>query len=160
MAHLKRAIIFVGLLSVSALAASALGQTNDIFRFTDGYFLGGHGPVHLIHDDAKPEIGLGDEYNLRLSFRANEGAPNPCSRREEKACRLIQQVIVKHEDGSEEFVAGWKEGLEFQADDAVGFGIPLITIPRTAPIGDVLLVVKMVKKGETIFRKEWPMKIW
>lgn len=144
------------------------GQTGDVFEFTDGYFTSSYGPVHLIHDDIDLRVHLGGEYDLRVGFKVNVGALNPCSRREEKQCRLIHQVIVRGSDGKEEFVAGWKVGLEFMVGaerigvdgELVSFGIPSMAIPRTSPTENIFLVVKIVKEDQEIYRKEWPIQIW
>lgn len=142
-------------------------KDNPVFEFTDGYFTSSYGPVHLVHDEVDLRVSLGEEYHLRVGFKVNVGASNPCSRREEKKCRLIQQVIAKGADGKEEFVAGWKVGLEFSvgsekigADgELVNFGIPSITIPRTSPTENTFLMVKIVKEDQGIYLKEWPIEI-
>ena len=136
------------------------GQTTELFNFTDGYFKAGGRPVHLIHDGVRVDVALGGEYNLWLSFKVNEGVTNPCSAREEQPCRVIQQLVQRNSDGGETYVAGWKNGLEFRADESVGFGIPAMLVPRTTPFENVFLVVKIVKEDKEHFRKEWPVFVW
>jgi len=161
-------ILFLTLaIGIFVFNRSIFSQTNSVFEFTDGYFTSNYGPVHLAHDEVDLRISLGSEYDLRLGFKVNVGASNPCSRREEKECRLIHQVVVKGTDGKEEFVAGWKVGLEFNvgaekigsAGESVNFGIPSMAIPRTSPTESTFLVIKIVKEDEEVYRKEWPIEI-
>lgn len=145
------------------------GQTGDVFEFTDGYFTSSsYGPVHLVHDDIDLRVRLGDEYDLSVGFKVNVGTLNPCSRREEKQCRLIHQVVARNSDGTEEFVAGWKVGLEFTVGqekigvdkESINVGLSSVAIPRTASTENTFLVVKIVKEDQEIYRKEWPIQIW
>ena len=144
-----------------------LQEDSTVFELTDGYFTSSYGPVHLMHDKVDLRIRLGNEYDLRLGFKVKVGALNPCSRREEKECYLIHQIVVKDVNGKEEFVAGWKIGLAFRAgsekvgkeDESIGFGIPSMMVPRTSPTQDTFLVVKIVKEDQEIYRKEWPIEM-
>lgn len=164
----KRTLILVLISGLMFLVTTSSAQEPSWLKFTDGYFTSNYGPVHLAHDKVDLRISLGNEYHLRLSFEVNVGVSNPCSRREEKECLLIQQVVVRGADGKEEFVAGWKTGLGFSVGaekmggdgESVGFGIPLITIPRTSPTKNTFLVVKIVKEDQEVYRKEWPIQIY
>lgn len=140
-------------------ATFAQDQAKSVFKFTDGYFQSSGEPAHLVHDGIKLSVGLGDEYSLWLDFKVNPGVVNPCSRREENPCVLVQWIAIRHKDGQEEFVAGWKKGLEFRADDTVGFSTSQVSIPRTSPTGEAILIVRVVKNHELVFNKEWPVDV-
>lgn len=154
-------LIAVLILFVFRGVSLAQEQSQSPFEMYDGYFQNSDSkPVHLVH--ASPsglKTDLGGEYYLWLDFRVRKDVSNPCSRREEEPCYLIQQIIYRT-DAKEEFVTGWRNGLKFRADDLISYAIAKTSIPRSSPTENVFLVVKIVKGNGEFFRKEWPITIW
>ncbi|MCC6934815.1 MAG: hypothetical protein IT406_03970 [Candidatus Yanofskybacteria bacterium] len=128
---------------------------------TDAYYVSSGGTaVHLFGHTVNPiHVGLGDKFNLNLSWRTPEGAVSPCNERAKDACRLILEVYGVAVGGTRTRTRayGWREGVEVRLNFdqySTEVNIPE-DIPRDkAPIGDAVLVVKWMYNGAELYRFE------
>ncbi|MBI2121933.1 MAG: hypothetical protein HYT98_02315 [Candidatus Sungbacteria bacterium] len=160
LAFISTLFAFAGQLTLRLALAQEKPQEQYIFQMMDGYFqVRNSQPIHLIHAPLpKTYLYLGDEYRVWIAITLRDGLKSPCSRRSEKKCTFLHEVIEKGENDENRVRILWDD---FQTDG--GKNHYSISIPgdisKKMAFGDAVIRFRVVKSEEVLFSYEIQIEV-
>lgn len=138
---------------------SGSGNPKYVFEMTDGYFQSNGWPVHLVHEPLnKQNVWLGGDFSLMIKIVLSTDAKSPCTRRGEKKCTEILELVGKDENSQDKIWTHWKKDDQFDGTSSLSVSIPN-GISRKVALGNATIRYRIIYGEETLFSYEIPIEI-